>query len=150
MEKTKAEWGPTEGLKTEPSSECFDTGFLAWHRTQLANERTFLSWCRTSVSLLALGFVLTKFEAFLSHAMHGSGHAGAPKNSVEAIIVSGGAFLLSGFTILVGGIRFYMVRRHLRRGTAVFSVFPDVVVIVSVVVVIVLVLALFLPMLARM
>jgi len=34
-------------------------------REHLANERTFLSWIRTSVGILALGFVMEKFSLFM-------------------------------------------------------------------------------------
>lgn len=32
----------------------------------LANERTFLSWVRTSIALIGLGFVISKFSFFLT------------------------------------------------------------------------------------
>ena len=31
----------------------------------LANERTFLSWVRTSIALIGLGFIISKFDFFL-------------------------------------------------------------------------------------
>src|SRR6478672_1316130 len=32
---------------------------------QLANERTFLAWVRTSIGIMAFGFVIEKFSLFL-------------------------------------------------------------------------------------
>ena|SRR6478735_12517530 len=32
----------------------------------LANERTFLAWIRTSIALMAFGFVLVKFSLFIT------------------------------------------------------------------------------------
>lgn len=32
----------------------------------LANERTFLAWVRTSIAIISLGFVLAKFDVWLS------------------------------------------------------------------------------------
>ena len=32
----------------------------------LANERTFLSWIRTSISLIGLGFIIAKFSLFIA------------------------------------------------------------------------------------
>jgi putative membrane protein len=32
----------------------------------LANERTFLSWVRTSIALIGLGFIISKFSLFLT------------------------------------------------------------------------------------
>ena len=35
-------------------------------RDHLANERTFLSWLRTSVTLMGVGVALVKFNALIS------------------------------------------------------------------------------------
>lgn len=35
------------------------------HRDHLANERTFLAWIRTSIGIMAFGFVVEKFTIFL-------------------------------------------------------------------------------------
>jgi putative membrane protein len=32
----------------------------------LANERTFLSWVRTSIAMIGLGFIISKFSLFLT------------------------------------------------------------------------------------
>ena len=37
-------------------------------RVHLANERTFLAWIRTSIALMAFGFVVEKFALFLKEA----------------------------------------------------------------------------------
>ncbi len=34
-------------------------------REQLANERTFLAWIRTSIALMGFGFVIVKFNIFI-------------------------------------------------------------------------------------
>lgn len=34
-------------------------------RDHLANERTFLAWIRTSIGIMAFGFVVEKFSLFL-------------------------------------------------------------------------------------
>jgi putative membrane protein len=37
-----------------------------WHTSDhLANERTFLAWIRTSISIIGLGFVVAKFTVWL-------------------------------------------------------------------------------------
>lgn len=36
-------------------------------KDHLANERTFLAWLRTSIALMAFGFVVMKFSLFLRH-----------------------------------------------------------------------------------
>jgi putative membrane protein len=37
----------------------------AYVRAHLANERTFLAWLRTSIAIMAFGFVVEKFSIFL-------------------------------------------------------------------------------------
>jgi putative membrane protein len=36
-------------------------------RDHLANERTFLAWIRTSIGIMAFGFVVEKFSLFIRH-----------------------------------------------------------------------------------
>ena len=36
------------------------------HRDHAANERTFLAWVRTSVAVIALGFLVERFDLFLA------------------------------------------------------------------------------------
>ena len=36
----------------------------------MANERTFLAWIRTSVGIMAFGFVVEKFALFIREASH--------------------------------------------------------------------------------
>ena len=37
-------------------------------RVHLANERTFLAWIRTSIAMMAFGFVVEKFALFVKEA----------------------------------------------------------------------------------
>ena len=39
-------------------------------RVHMANERTFLSWIRTSIGIMAFGFVVEKFALFIRQASH--------------------------------------------------------------------------------
>ncbi|HXM85130.1 MAG TPA: DUF202 domain-containing protein, partial [Stellaceae bacterium] len=36
------------------------------YRDHAANERTFLAWVRTSIALMAFGFLIEKFDLFLA------------------------------------------------------------------------------------
>ncbi len=40
--------------------------FIDRSREQMANERTFLAWIRTSIALMGFGFVIVKFSLFLT------------------------------------------------------------------------------------
>ncbi|MGC9030808.1 MAG: YidH family protein [Desulfomonilaceae bacterium] len=122
-----------------------DRVFLAWQRSHMANERTFLAWSRTSISLLAFGFVIERFDIFLQHLLRLEGQVCESSPHPGMIKLSFLCFVLAGLTIIVSGLRFLRVRRHINKGEAVFSVMPDFLVIVSVVAIIVMAILLSLP-----
>ena len=66
-------------------------------RTHLANERTFLAWIRSAVSLLALGLGIA---AFLDH------------KSDEARVLLAIASIAVGLALVVVGYHRYRVMRH--------------------------------------
>jgi len=102
-------------------------------RTHLANERTFLSWCRTSLSLVVMGFVVERFDLFLAlPAADGMGGPGQAVSS-EIYIVAMFSFLLAGIIILISGYRFLSVRRMIRSGDLSVTAFPEVMVVLSMV-----------------
>lgn len=142
-----------EGIKPAPrppdiSSD--DRVFLAWQRSHMANERTFLAWSRTSISLLAFGFVIERFDIFLNHLLRLDGAPAHHATSTWMLRLSLMCFALAGLTIVMSGLRFVKVRRHINNGEAVFSILPDFLVIVSVVLIIVMVILLSLPRLLEM
>jgi putative membrane protein len=46
-------------------------------RVHMANERTFLAWIRTSIGLMAFGFVVERFALFVRQLAHFLGTAAA-------------------------------------------------------------------------
>lgn len=75
-------------------------------RTHLANERTFLAWLRTGLSLVALGIAVAHFLdperlAFLSFAL-----------VLGVVLVSSGTLLAAA-----GGWRFIQARDQIEAGT---------------------------------
>lgn len=116
----------------------------------MANERTFLAWSRTSISLLAFGFVIERFEIFMKHLLQLQGDVAHLATSTGMVRLSILCFVLAGITIVVSGWRFLRVRRHINKGEAVFSVIPDLLVIFSVIVVIIMAIILSLPRLVEL
>ena len=47
-------------------------------RVHMANERTFLAWIRTSIGIMAFGFVVEKFALFLKQISYLMGKEVAP------------------------------------------------------------------------
>ncbi len=122
-----------------------DRVLLAWQRSHMANERTFLAWSRTSISLLAFGFVIERFDIFLKHILQLQGEPINHVTSSCTILLSMFSFLLAGLAMVISGFRFLRVRRHINNGEAVYSVLPDFLVILSVVVIILMAVLLSLP-----
>ena len=82
----------------------------------LANERTFLAWVRTSVSIMSLGFVVAKFGLWLRELaarfaphMQGAG-------SGASVPIGLGMIALGGALALLAARRFQTVNRQIDRG----------------------------------
>ncbi len=80
-------------------------------RTQLSNERTFLSWVRTSLALITLGFFVQRFEAFLANIgiVKGSERLASMVRWVPIFF-----FLLGGMIVVLGSYEYFKVRSQLR------------------------------------
>ena len=82
----------------------------------LANERTFLAYVRTSLSLMAFGFVIAKF-ALLARALPGLQGAAASAGAVISSHRLGMLFAALGCALgTVGSWRFVVVDRQLKSG----------------------------------
>ena len=87
-------------------------------RDHLANERTFLAWVRTSVTLIALGFVVAKFGILLREI----GGTNAPALTVRAGALVGVALVGGGCAVAVlAMLRFLRLRQEIERGKITFS-----------------------------
>ena len=108
--------------------------FFAWQRNHMANERTFLSWCRTGISLIGFGFIIERFD-ILIREMRFAAIPGLQEHLklVPSTHYMGMVALGLGVVIIVlAGWRFYYIRRHINRGDPVFSVVPDTFLLTSI------------------
>jgi putative membrane protein len=64
---------------------------FSWFNTRLSVERTFLSWIRTSISLIGFGFTIVQFFQRLQMMEPAAErlHPGAPRDLGLALIASG-------------------------------------------------------------
>ncbi len=133
------------GLLKPPDIYSDDRVLMAWHRSHLANERTFLSWSRTSISLLAFGFVIERFELFIRQwfKIQGLEDRLVAHHSITYVALF--CFILAGISIILSGLRFMQVRAHINRGEAIFAVTPDILVIMSMAAITIMALVLSLP-----
>jgi uncharacterized membrane protein YidH (DUF202 family) len=86
-------------------------------RVHMANERTFLAWIRTSIGIMAFGFVVEKFALFLKQMALIVGNASIgkalpPSHGYSAIV---GIFLvgLGTFMGLFAFVRYRKVERQI-------------------------------------
>lgn len=107
--------------------------FFAWQRNHMANERTFLAWCRTGISLIVFGFVIERFDILLRESVLAAPgglqrHADLPGAHLMGMVALGLGVLI----IFLAGWRFFYLRRHINNGDARFSVVPDTFLLSSV------------------
>lgn len=82
-------------------------------RVHLANERTFLAWIRTSIGIMAFGFVVEKFALFIKEISHIIGKSGIPQAGSPVIHGYSSAFgiLLVGLGAGIGLLAFFRFQR---------------------------------------
>jgi putative membrane protein len=72
-----------------------------------ANERTFLSWVRTAVAVMAFGFVIEKFDLFLRAAVPQTALKQVAPHGQKFANAAGLAFIAIGVVmVVIAGIRF--------------------------------------------
>jgi putative membrane protein len=91
-------------------------------RVHMANERTFLAWIRTSLGIMAFGFVVERFALFMRQISHfigaSTGQPGIAQYSPTYSTVLG--IFLVGLGTLMGFfsfIRFWKVERQIEADT---------------------------------
>lgn len=76
-------------------------------RDHAANERTYLAWIRTSIAVMAFGFLVEKFDIFISYIGHALGTVASVKYFIPVKYI-GLALMLVGVAIIFGAtIRFF-------------------------------------------
>ena len=81
-----------------------------------ANERSFLAWVRTSIAVMAFGFVIERFDLFLKYAAPAAAQLQiAPHGGVFANL-AGLAFIVLGIAIIaIAGWRFVQTAKDIDR-----------------------------------
>ncbi len=81
-------------------------------RVHMANERTFLAWIRTSIGIMAFGFVVEKFALLIQQAPYFAGTHG----NIPAVPASHGyssflGILLIGIGAFMGALAFVRYKK---------------------------------------
>ena len=99
-------------------------------RDHLANERTFLAWIRTSITIVALGFVVAKFGILLREVGGSRVHA----LTTQAGAVVGVALVIIAMVMAaLAMLKFLQIRRDIDRAVVHFSPTLDIVLALAVV-----------------
>ena len=85
-----------------------------------ANERTFLAWVRTAIAVMAFGFLVERFDFFMSAA-----HASAAQMPARAQLFADSvalAFIVLGIAmIVVANVRFLRIAKEIDSDEIVHS-----------------------------
>jgi putative membrane protein len=101
-------------------------------RVHMANERTFLAWIRTSVAVMAFGFVVEKFSLFVKQMAYYMGKEAVPPAPGYSSLIG---ILLVGLGMLMGllaFIRYKKVERQIDEDTYTPSAILSVLLALSV------------------
>jgi len=88
---------------TEPGTDTPDAK-VRNRRVHMANERTFLAWIRTSISIMAFGFVVEKFSLFVKQFAYYLGKEASPPPAGYSAVLG---VILVGLGAAIGVLSFF-------------------------------------------
>ncbi len=101
-------------------------------RVHMANERTFLAWIRTSIGIMAFGFVVEKFAIFIRQVSYFLGkEVAVPSRGYSSVF---GIFLvaLGALMGVLAFIRYKKVERQIDEDTYQPSLILDILLTISI------------------
>ncbi len=82
----------------------------------LANERTFLAWVRTSIAVISLGFVITKFNVWLHDFARRLNPNAAPPRTGASLPIGVTLMALGALLVVLAARRYWVVNRNIAHG----------------------------------
>ena len=95
-------------------------------RDHMANTRTLLAWLRTSIALIALGFVVARFGLLLKELGASANNSANQSSSGLSALVGVGVVLIGVLLVALSTYRFVRAKRQIDRGRFVVSVSLEV------------------------
>ena len=87
-----------------------------------ANERTYLAWIRTSIAIMAFGFLIEKFDIFVSYIGKAIGNEEHFQSSLSAEIVGLGLFLVGVLIVITSTVRFFTYKKSIESDAIRFHI----------------------------
>jgi uncharacterized membrane protein YidH (DUF202 family) len=108
-------------------------------RVHMANERTFLAWIRTSIGIMAFGFVVEKFALFIKKLSYFFGKPyipEAPPSEIGYSSIFGIVLVAMGALMgLLAFVRYKKVQREINEDTYQPSIILDILVTMAILVI---------------
>ncbi len=108
-------------------------------RVHMANERTFLAWIRTSIGIMAFGFVVEKFALFMKKLSYFFGKPNipeAPPSTIGYSSIFGIVLVAMGALMgVLAFIRYKKVEREINEDTYQASLILDILVTMAILVI---------------
>ena len=82
----------------------------------LANERTFLAWVRTSIAVISLGFVVTKFSLWMHEIAVRLDPNTPPRRMGASLPIGVTLMALGSLLVLLAARRYWVVNHSIVRG----------------------------------
>jgi inner membrane protein YidH len=82
----------------------------------LANERTFLAWIRTSVAVISLGFLVSRFSLWLFELGSNVRTAKPPPSLGTSFVLGEAMMAFGGLLAVLAAWRYHVVNRDIERG----------------------------------
>ncbi|WP_320171822.1 DUF202 domain-containing protein [Maridesulfovibrio sp.] len=114
--------------KNNEVHDQLDNNDLARMRTLLANERTFLAWCRTSLGLIGFGFLIEKAGIYMRKFVPET-----PQDVLNEMTFLSIFTLVSGVVILISAaVRFIRFERSVGARIKWTTPYPEMLVTIAV------------------
>jgi putative membrane protein len=94
-------------MEDRQASGTTGTGERRDRRVHLANERTFLAWIRTSIAIMAFGFVVERFSLFVKQLPFYLGKTAVPPAAGPSAVLG---IMIVGLGALMGVLAFFRYR----------------------------------------
>ena len=76
-----------------------------------ANLRTYLAWIRTAIAIMAFGFIIEKFDIFITYIEHSLGNEGHFYHFKSAEVVSLILFIVSIIIVIISTFHFFFFQK---------------------------------------